>query len=318
MEQFWAYHEEVINSYSQLVDTFDRIHSKWNDRNKIFAWRGQSDSSWPLHSSLFRRLAWTRGALNFDERDLYRKEGNILADVHRWGLHMSPLAGRLSVLNQLAALQHYGAPTRLIDVTFNPWIGSWFAVEEKLENGKLAETDTDARLFAIDITSRLINEDDQLRHWEDCLKRPWHGDPSSDAPQEHKDLRKQWSSQVYAWKPSHFDGRIAAQNGGFIFGGVPTTTSLHGQNQWPKGDQSGHWRIDEVRAATSLALRPHKLKTIKGGVSSNAVYSFRISVEAKKEIRERLQRQFGYKHSTIYPDFSGFAQFHNFGLNEKP
>jgi hypothetical protein len=63
--------------------------------------------------------------------------------------------GRLSVMAQLALLQHYGAPTRLIDVTFNPWIGLWFAVEQKWKDG-LPQPDKDVRLIAIDVTRKIV------------------------------------------------------------------------------------------------------------------------------------------------------------------
>jgi hypothetical protein len=97
-------------------------------------------------------LYWTKGSLP-EERELYKKEGDILKEVHRWGLHVSNDVGRLSVLNQLAALQHYGAPTRMIDITFNPWIAAWFAVEKKWDSGgNELYKDKDARLFAIDVT----------------------------------------------------------------------------------------------------------------------------------------------------------------------
>lgn len=237
----------------------------------------------------------------------------IMGNVHRWGLHVSRDVGRLSILNQLAALQHYGAPTRLIDVTFNPWIAAWFAVEEKRDNGETVFEDDDARLFAIDVTDRLINERTQRRDWEDKLHRPWPG-PTFKPPISRRSWswrRKCWRSEAFAWRPPHFDNRIAAQNGGFLFGGVPTTIGPHGQTQWPKGpNDASTWRIGDVRKATSLALRPHKLNARRGaGVTQNAVYSFRIIASAKSEIRRRLEKSFGYEHKTIYPDFTGFALF---------
>jgi hypothetical protein len=40
-----------------------------------------------------------------------------------------------------------------------------------------------------------------------------------------------------------------------------------------------------------------------------ALHTFRIKASAKEDIRNRLDKLFGYRHSTIYPDFSGFASF---------
>ncbi len=113
---------------------------------------------------------------------------------------------------------------------------------------------------------------------------------------------------------------MAAQNGGFIFGGVPYAGDQEHPQQWPKttGAGGGWWSIDEVRRSTSLALRAHKLDPQGGGVVANAVYTIRIKAGAKQDIRNRLENLFGYRHSTIYPDFTGFAAFGTPELKSKP
>jgi len=252
-EDFWAPNEEVISSYDDLVKVVEDVFRKWQSRNKMFAWRGQVDSKWPLYSSLYRRVAWTRSARP-EERDLARAEAKVLADTHRWSLHVSDSGGRLSVLAQLAALQHFGAPTRLVDVTFNPWIGAWFAVEEKWDNALPKHEDADARLFAVDVTGRLINENDEYRGWEDSVKRPWPTeDESADISEKEREalkrMRSTWSTKVFAWRAPRYNTRIAAQNGGFLLGGVPVSRGPDGPNQWPK-DGGSYWSVDEVRAAT--------------------------------------------------------------------
>ena len=320
-KEFWAPNEETVNGYDELVAVIEDVFKKWQSQNKVFAWRGQVNAEWPLYSSLYRRATWTRGAPP-EERDLARLEAKILADAHRWGLHVSDSGGRLSVLAQLAALQHYGAPTRLIDVTFNPWIGAWFAVEPQRDNAVPQHDDKDARIFAVDVTGRLINDNDDYRDWEDCLKRPWptETDPAGlagDALEALKKMRKTWSTKVFAWRAPRYNARIAAQNGGFLLGGVPASRGSEGPNQWPR-EVGGYWSIDEVRMATSLSLRPHKLRVKHGGVSQDAVYSVRITAAAKLEIRDRLQRSFGYRHSTMYPDFTGFAMFGSPDLKTRP
>ena len=318
-DDYWCPFETAINSYSELLEVLNRVLGKWAPKNRLFAWRGQVCASWPLHSSLYRRVTWTSTAATPPiEEDLYNAEDSILASLHRWGLHVSPAAGRLSVLNQLATLQHYGAPTRLIDVTFNPWIGAWFACEQKVNDGTSGYGGEDARLFAIDVTNSLINENHSLRDWEDDLHRPWPKPTTQKDAQSTKEKFHEWTSRVYAWKPPRFDGRMAAQNGGFIFGGVPSSVGKEGKPvQFAKID-GGRWLIDQVRTSTSLALRPHILDTIKGGVKNGAVYSFRIKASAKKEIRERLEKGFGYQHRTIYPDYTGFAQFACSSLRNSP
>ena len=305
VEDFWAPWEAEASSFDQVSDLIYGVFEKWSKRGRLFAWRGQTNAAWPLHSSLYRRLCWSSAALaSPQEIDMAEAERRVLADLHRWGLHMGEY-GRLSVMGQMAVLQHYGAPTRLIDITFNPWIGLWFAVEEKPTDG-FPPPAVDVRLFAFDVTERLINErGESHRFWEDDLHFPWPTPAGPQATAEHKAAYRDWITGVLAWRPPHFHPRIAAQNGGFLLGSVPATGAV----VWPRSTvpADGRWAIDEVRRATSVSLRVHKLGAEAGGPSGGAMYTIRIKAEAIPETRKRLQGLFGYQHSTIYPDYIGFA-----------
>jgi hypothetical protein len=296
---FYEPWEQVVDSFDGINEVLTSVFQKRVAGGRTFAWRGVVNSDWPVHSSLYRRYLCTSTASKApDEKSLAKIEGDMLAEVHRWGLH-NGARGRLSLFEQLATLQHFGAPTRLVDVTLNAYIGLWFAVEEKWQNGVAQYEDADARLFAIDVTDRLINEDNDRRRWEDELARPW-----SDLPSE------EWCGNTWAWRPPPLEARISSQHGAFLFGGVPRTgVGL----RWPKRPAagSGSWNVDDVRRCTSLPLRLHKAQPGAGGVSveGQPVYTYRILASAKREIRNRLQNLFGYSHPTIYPDYPGFADF---------
>lgn len=299
--EFWRPFEIKINSFTELVEVINQVMEKSLKHNIQFAWRGQVNADWALHSSLYRRLMLTKGKVIVED-DLAQEEKKILEELRKWGLHSPANIGRLSTLNQLAMLQHYGSPTRLVDISFNAWIGAWFAVEQKWSNGILVNENSDARLFAIDVTNRLINENVPYRVWEDDLDLPWIKIP-----------KKEWTTSVFAWKPSSLDSRIFAQNGGFLIGGVAASQKYGGNHfQFPKSpnNEDGWWKIDEGRQACCLALRPHVFESKRGkGVIDGALFTFRISADAKKDIRARLDKMFGYKYSTIYPDYTGFSLF---------
>ena len=310
-ETFWQSWEKEVGSFAEVQEKILSIHRAQENEDRLFAWRGAVNADWSLHSSLYRRLLWTLNKIP-TERDLWQEEGEILKSVHRWGLHFRD-KGRMPILAQLATLQHYGAPTRLIDITFNPWVGLWFATEQKWANGQEVHADTDGRLFVFDVTSRLINENHQLRKWGDATLRPWPlpFEKKGEEPARYQ----QWQTQTFAWRPPHFDPRIAAQNGGFLIGGVPGP-----KMRWSKGPgrRNDHWRIDEVRQATSLALQVQDLRPAGKEPRRNGIFTLRIRAEAKAEIRSYLQGLFGYKHSVIYPDFPGFADFGTPHLKSSP
>lgn len=292
-----------ISSSEEALTLIHDVFDGWSKKGARFAWRGQVNASWALHSSLYRRVMWTNGAVP-DEAELAKVEDEILTEVHRWGLHIGD-HGRLSVLSQLAVLQHYGAPTRLIDVTFNPLIGLWFAVEAQWSNGAPKDDDKDGRLFAIDVSTRLINEDRNSRSWEDDNARPWaHSESGSDALDS-----RDWTTTVRVWRPARLDHRIAAQNGAFLVAGVPGSSGTGGPVQWPKMPGGDAWKIEEVREALSVPLRFHKLDKTQGREPNNPAYTIRIKASAKSAIRKHLQDLYGYRHSTLYPDYSGFALY---------
>jgi FRG domain len=298
VDDFFAPWEQEVSTFDEIHSLLGRLYDKWIKAGRTIAWRGSVRADWPLHSSLYRRLYWSSPNPAPEEPAVRKEEERLLTSVHRWGLHNGS-RGRLSVLEQLATLQHFGAPTRLIDVSMNAYVGLWFAVEEVWRNGERADEDSDGRLFAIDVSRRLINETDDERRWEDELHRPWKGLDARD-----------WQGKTRAWRPPPFEARIAAQHGAFLFGGVPRAGV---GIVWPKGTGvgAGTWALNDVRQCISIPLRFHKADPGAGGVPAaggQPAYTFRIKASAKADIRRKLAELFGYTHRTIYPDYPGFAR----------
>jgi len=311
---FWDPFEEVVGDLAEFEKVMKCIFDK-RPKGK-FAWRGQGNASWSLHSSLYRVLIKQQKCHSKfpRESDLREAETRVLKEFHQWGLHMGDY-GRLSVMNQLAVLQHYGCPTRFIDVTFNPWIAAWFAVKRDSLCGKerpcykQCKQDRlhDARVFAFDVKNVLISEiDENRRFWEDNNQFPWP--KASATTEEEKEKFIDWTTgEYFVWKPPHFHKRLAAQNGAFLFSGVPTTKD--GRKAWPKSPsgKGDNWLVDDVRKGTSIALRPHSL--ISRRPPNDATYSIRILHKAKGEIREYIEKRLGFTEATLFPDYMGFSDF---------
>jgi FRG domain len=238
-------------------------------------------------------------------------EQELLIMTHRWGLH-NGTAGRQSVLGQLANLQHNFAPTRLIDISFNALVGLWFATEDlrDFDDRAAGADEVDGRLFAVEVSGRLINEQDILRAWEDTTDNPWRGLRAArregDAISKHE-----WTTKTYAWRPPRLNERIAAQAGGFLLGGVPTTGTPKVPFQIPSSGANGSqtWAISDVRRAMSVPLHLHKLGATRGSRSDHPVYTIRITGTAKSEIRTILEQSFGINAAGLYPDFSGLGRY---------
>ena len=113
---------------------FEELVEKLSYREWVF--RGQSDCNWEIKSSLYRlfedfQLIFQaykdrkrRFAKNEHERLLVK---NFQASAH---LYINNLPDdEENLFEWCSIMQHYGAPTRLIDVSFSPFIAAYFALE---------------------------------------------------------------------------------------------------------------------------------------------------------------------------------------------
>jgi hypothetical protein len=97
-----------------------------------WAFRGERDERWPLFSSLSRYL---RNA-GVDQRAWADQEARILRVFKRKAHQFLTQPPDLDDDFQwLALMQHHGAPTRLIDFTWSPYVAAFFALERTLHDG---------------------------------------------------------------------------------------------------------------------------------------------------------------------------------------
>lgn len=182
----------------------EKFLSKVNRFHAAFAFRGQEDASWKLHSSAVRRLIrGTEPIVLMTQR--FR---NIYASYHRLELIEPARTAGLDVeegrtisdLPLLAKLQHFGAATGLMDFTWNPLVALWFACATG-EKG-----DEDGRVF-------VVNLNDPMR---------WRRVPSGDEAQSTEDIFQKHDDDVpLYWEPiarSEASARIIGQRSVFVIG----------------------------------------------------------------------------------------------------
>lgn len=117
-----------------------------NSFSNGYVFRGQSDSSWPLTSSLERILnpVWDEADFNFKKFEDY----TLKQFSGKFHLYADYSINPGSKLEQLALMQHYGAPTRLVDFTQSPYLALYFAMESYNPLSK-----KDFALYAVDATA---------------------------------------------------------------------------------------------------------------------------------------------------------------------
>ncbi|GAA1941529.1 FRG domain-containing protein [Microbacterium aoyamense] len=250
-----------------------------------FVWRGQSDASWGLQSSLHRAVSELQGR-PATEDELVRAERNLL-----WRARVDWRMDGISSLPLLAQMQHVGVPTRLLDVTMNPLIAAWFATAR---NDK---TDHKAARLLVFVDG---NKPLQLNSLWNTNTPRWH-QLKSDSARRHANWGTGLGRKI--WRPPALHARIPAQSAAFILDGVPIDGAdggVHGDSIWTAG---------QLREFASVPMR---LAHVRGGRLPNSfapVFTYRISAEAKREIRHQLEERFGYRFSTVYADIEGLAQY---------
>ncbi|MBE7217391.1 MAG: FRG domain-containing protein [Caulobacteraceae bacterium] len=107
--------KKLVNSVSFYLDV---IRAGTKAADSIFAFRGQSKWDWDLLPRLFRP----------EFKNVLASERELIRDA--LSLHPEEFENDASMFERLARMQHYGIPTRLLDLTANPLTALYFAVRD--------------------------------------------------------------------------------------------------------------------------------------------------------------------------------------------
>lgn len=116
-----------VESWAQFTDAVKASLPKSSASQRAYLWRGQADASWSLRTSLRRTLGELSpaDALN-TETALERQFRRLLA-----ARGAAVAAHGNDPFNLWAVMQHHGAPTRLLDWTWSPYVAAYFAVVDR-------------------------------------------------------------------------------------------------------------------------------------------------------------------------------------------
>lgn len=290
---FFSTYEVEVDDVGTLLKALYKLQSVQHEHRLV--WRGQQDATWEVHSSLHRRLS-KNGPVTEDRRVEAEREAIRQAAV--WG------ETRARPLEFFADLQHFGAPTRLIDVSSDPEVACWFAVEKHPDHDN-----ADALVLAWGRGPRVGEEvrasEDLTADIEDVPF--WHG-----WVDDEQRSRLGWgtATQTWTWFPPALSERMRAQRAGFLLEAGPILTNAVTAVFNEHLPQT--WRASEIARATSIVGRPspHDVRTKPNRANLVPLFTLRILAEAKEPIRLYLEDK-GLRYSSVYPDLGGLVQHLN-------
>ncbi len=121
--------DTLYDFIKEIVKIKDALINNKTNKNEIMLFRGHEDKNYEILPSLARnRKSATDITIFNEERNLIEMAQYILPDM---------LQNNMSPLEKLALLQHYGIPTRLLDITENAFVALYFACIKEDQDGEV-------------------------------------------------------------------------------------------------------------------------------------------------------------------------------------
>jgi len=252
-----AYDEVPIDSWGTLIETLGSLSASW-------AFRGHSDASWKLESTLARRF----NSNGIHHRAWPEQEKRILRIFKRKAhLFLDHIPDDQDSFRWLGMMQHHGAPSRLLDFTWSFYVAAFFALEAATGDAAIWAVNLDALYEPLKLTGH--------------RKRVSHDDltPKIKGNYEKYFLDNKFSFVVYG-EPTIMNQRLIAQSGTFI---IPSTLSE------PVEDILSHY-------STPKALVKYILPTSKlRATAMRKLYSMNITYYTLFPGLDGLARSMGFE-----------------------
>lgn len=245
-----------------------------NEDKRILLYRGHSNQGYGLIPSVFR--------------DNYiKREHELVKELHRYcpeEFNTLP-----STLDKLIKMQHYGLPTRLLDVTLNPLVALFFACQEN--DGDSADGEVIAipsyvkttEDFKVSLYAELATIDDS--NLKRVISTKFKQDDKN-IRELQDELKNEFEERAIPIIVAQNNNRIKRQQGAFLLFGLDPNSEMF------------------LSKKTIFDEKPLLQDKIEEGIES----FIKIPKEEKNKILEELDA-IGINHSFLFPELEHQATY---------
>lgn len=153
-EEFWGNRPFPHFVLSEFATNWNDVTNWLDDLGDGWCFRGQREFAWLLETSLDRatRVAYrTDTGSGYYHLDRKTEQSKLIYPFQQQAhIHLQHLPLKNDLCSWLAIMQHFGAPTRLLDWSKSPYVALYFALEEAPTEKNETETPASA-LWALDL-----------------------------------------------------------------------------------------------------------------------------------------------------------------------
>ena len=194
---------------------------------------------------------------------------------HQYATHIPDDEAKI---HWLSLMQHYGAPTRLVDFTYSPYIAAFFTLEDTRDKHYSVYAFDSTWLFKTSL-AKIKDEKGARTDWLEILEKPATADPMVIDAQNEAFFTEPFVKSACTQNPFRLNERLHIQKGVFVVQGDLRTTFMR--------------NIE--------ALPGHNLRQ----------YAVRFDlVLDRKQRREWLSRlhHMGITRTSLFPGLDGYSQ----------